>query len=54
MGLWALARLVQIGSEPQYGEGCGMEGALAGEVAGSRTVSGTVLAMCFTGSSTGR
>ncbi|NIU72777.1 MAG: hypothetical protein GWN71_04085, partial [Gammaproteobacteria bacterium] len=41
IGLCALARLVQIGSSPQYGDGAGIDGDAAGRVAGSRTVSGT-------------
>jgi len=53
IGLCTLLRLVQIASSPQYGEGCGMVADVRG-VFGSRTVSGTRLTVCRTGSSTGR
>jgi hypothetical protein len=53
IGLCTLFRLVQIGSAPQYGEGCTMSGEVGG-VSGSRTVSGTRLVRWVTGSSTGR
>ena len=49
-----VVRLVQIGSVPQYGDGCGMVGGLAGGVAGSRSVSFTCRIACSTGSRTGR
>src|SRR5262245_21937745 len=52
IGLWTLFLLVQITSSPQYGDGCGIFG-LVGGVFGSRTLSGTRLTVCFTGSSTG-
>src|SRR5215203_843892 len=52
IGLWTLFLLVQMTSSPQYGEGCGIFGFVAG-VFGSRTESGTRLTVCVTGSSTG-
>src|SRR6187431_1737715 len=52
IGLCTLFLLVQIGSSPQYGDGCGIFGLVAG-VFGSRTDSGTRLTVFFTGSSTG-
>ncbi len=54
IGLWTFALLSQIGSSPQYGDGAGMLGDDAGLVFGSRTVSGTRLAVWVIGSSTGR
>ena len=53
IGLCTLFLLVQIASSPQYGDGCGIVGVVGG-VFGSRTVSGTWLIVCVTGSSTGR
>src|SRR5687767_8858309 len=54
IGLWTFARLVQMASVPQYGEGpitcCGT----AGGVSGSRTVTGTRLTVWVFGSSAGR
>ncbi len=52
IGLWTLFLLVQITSSSKYGEGNGMFGDVGG-VFGSRTVSGTLLVVCRTGSSTG-
>ena len=52
IGLWTLFLLVQITSSPQYGDDSGIAG-LVGGVAGSRTVSGTRLAVLVLGSSTG-
>src|SRR5947209_7374248 len=53
IGLCTLFLLVQIGSSPQYGDGCGIAGGVGG-VFGSRTVSGMRLAVWVFGSSTGR
>jgi hypothetical protein len=54
IGLCTVARLVQIGSEPQYGDGTATCGGEAGGVFGSRSVTGTRLTVCVFGSSTGR
>src|SRR5688500_4770717 len=54
IGLCTLARLVQIGSVPQYGEGPATVGGDAGGVFGSRSVTGTRLTVWVFGSSTGR
>src|SRR6185436_6577815 len=53
IGLCTLARLFQIGSLPHICDGAGIAGDV-GLVAGSRTVSGTLLVVCLIGSSTGR
>ena len=53
IGLWTLLRLVQIGSSPQYGDGCGIVVGVRG-VFGSRTVSFTCEIALRAGSSTGR
>ena len=50
----AARTLVQIGSLPQYGDGCGIAGGEAGSVCASRTLSSTPLAVWRTGSSTGK
>src|SRR5687767_10390014 len=52
IGLCTLFLLVQITSSPQYGDGAAIFGFVGG-VFGSRTVRGTRVAVCFTGSSTG-
>ena len=53
IGLCTLFLLVQTTSLPQYGEGCGMFGDVAG-VFGSRTVSGTRPIVLVAGVSVGR
>src|SRR5262245_65471398 len=52
IGLWTLLRLVQIGSSPQYGDGCGLVAGVRG-VSGSRTVSFAVLSSLRSGSMSG-
>src|SRR5579871_432856 len=51
--LWTLVWLVQMASSPQYADGCATGSAESG-VAGSRTLSGTVVGVLCTGSRTGR
>src|SRR5881409_3562484 len=46
IGLCTLFLLVQMTSSPQYGDGRGSKAPTAGGVLGSRTVSGTRLAVC--------
>src|SRR5262249_31805327 len=53
IGFCTLVLLVQMTSSPQYGEGRGIAGSVAG-VFGSRTVNGTRLTRWFTGSRTGK
>src|SRR5688500_11726088 len=53
IGLCTFARLVQIASVPQYGEGTGTVAIDAGGVLGSRSVTGTRDAVWVFGSSTG-
>src|SRR5215207_7402977 len=53
IGLCTFARLVQIASVPQYGEGAATCGGAAGGVFGSRSVTGTRDAVWVFGSSTG-
>src|SRR5687767_4252769 len=53
IGLCTFARLVQIASVPQYGEGIWTCACAASGVLGSRTVTGILLAVWVCGSSTG-
>src|SRR5215216_1851259 len=53
IGLCTFARLVQIASIPQYGEGAATCGGAAGGMFGSRSVTGTRVAVWVFGSSTG-
>src|SRR5687768_1379529 len=53
IGLCTFARLVQIGSVPQYGDGPATFCGVAGGVFGSRSVTGTRLTVLVVGSSTG-
>src|SRR5690242_11469192 len=53
IGLCTFARLVQIASVPQYGEGAATCCGVAGGMLGSRSVTGIRLAVLVFGSSTG-
>src|SRR3712207_8230315 len=54
IGLCTFARLFQMASVPQYGEGTATCACAASGVFGSRTVTGTRVAVWVFGSSTGR
>src|SRR5688572_32117291 len=54
IGLCTFARLFQIASVPQYGDGPATCGGAARGVLESRTVTGTRVTVCVFGSSTGR